>query len=187
MNNKIRILISGIAGTVAVYIVSFVFWGTRLSAFVTSNAGEAGEKALQQALAATLPNTGRYYVPTPGGPGAALYNHGPIAVIDYNSAGYPTPDADLPAAITGLLMNWVVVMVIGLTLAIIASRVTDFKSRAGLVIGISTASAVLIVFAHVIFSHVDWHFAVYNLIANISIICAGGLVMARWSLPRAIA
>jgi len=96
-------------------------------------------------------------------------------------AGYPTPDADPQAMVIGLLMNWAVVMMIGLTLATVATRVTDFKSRARLVVGMSSASATLIIFSHVIFSHVALGFALYSLVANISIICAGGLVMARWS------
>jgi hypothetical protein len=124
-------------------------------------------------------------VPTPATPdGIALYNRGPIAVIDYNGGGFQVPGADMPAMIGGLLQGWVMVMVVGCTLLVVANRVTDFKSRALLVIGISAASAMMIVFSHAIFSHTDWHYAIYNAIANVSIICAGGLVMARWSLPR---
>jgi hypothetical protein len=185
MNAKVRLLISSLAGMTAVYVVAFLFWGTSLPEFVRSSAGEQSDSVLQRELAAALPHTGHYVVPTPGTPGGvALYNRGPIAVIDYNSGGYPVPGADLPAMISGLLQGWVMVMLVGLTLLVVANRVTDFKSRALLVIGISAASAMMIVFSHAIFSHTDWHYAVYNVIANVSIICAGGLVMARWSLPR---
>jgi hypothetical protein len=185
MNSKIRLLIGSVAGTVAVHIVAFMFWGTSLSEFVRANAGEPGDGELQRALAATLPRTGHYVVPTPGTPGGvALYNRGPIAVIDYNSSGYPVPGADLPGMIGGLLQGWVTVTLIGFALLIVSERVTDFKSRALLVVGISAASAMMIVFSHAIFSHTEWHYAIYNVVANVSIICAGGLVMARWSLPR---
>jgi len=185
VNSKVRLLIGSLAGTAVVYIVAFLFWGTSLSEFVRSSAGEPGDSVLQHALAATLPHTGHYVVPTPGTQGGiALYNRGPIAVIDYNSGGFQVPGADMPATIGGLLQGWVMVMVVGCTLLVVANRVTDFKSRALLVIGISAASAMMIVFSHAIFSHTDWRYAIYNVIANVSIICAGGLVMARWSLPR---
>ena len=66
MNSKVRLLIGSVAGTVAVHIVAFLFWGTSLSEFVRANAGEQGDGELQLALAATLPRTGHYVVPTPG-------------------------------------------------------------------------------------------------------------------------
>src|SRR5882757_4110091 len=114
MTNKVRFLIGSVAGTAAVHVAAFLFWGTSLPELVRANAGEKGDGELQRALAATLPRTGHYVVPTPGTPGGvALYNRGPIAVIDYNSSGYPVPGTDLPGTIGGLLQGWVTVMLIG--------------------------------------------------------------------------
>ena len=181
----IRIVIGSIAGAIAMFITGFVFWATPLAAIGYSHAGEQQSAAVQTVLAQNLgTGTGHYIVPdvsTPGG--TVLYGRGPIATVDYNSRGYPTTDNS--ALIGGLVQEFVVVLLFGLALWPILSRVPDFVSRARVVVGISAAASVMFTLSDPIFNHADWRFAIYNLVACIAMLSAGGLVLARWFLPYA--
>lgn len=182
----IRLVIGSFAGAVAMFIVGFVLWATPLARLGYSRADEAQNAAVQAALAANLPHTGRYIVPDPASAGGTvLYGKGPIASVDYNSAGFSVSDGG--ALIGGFAQEYVVVLLIGLTMLAVAGRVTDFPSRARLVIGFAAAASVMITLSDPIFMHADWRFAIYNLFACMAMLCAGGLVVARWFLPRAAA
>lgn len=180
----IRILIGSIAGGIAMFVVGFIFWATPLAALGYSHADEQKSAAIQTILAQDLPHTGHYIVPdvtTQGG--TILYGRGPVATVDYNSAGYPTTDNR--SLIGGLVQEIVVVLMFGLALLPICARVPDFETRARVVIGISAAASVMIALADPIFNHADWRFAIYALVADIAMLAAGGLVLARWFLPHA--
>lgn len=180
----IRIVIGSVAGAIAMFVAGFIFWATPLAALGYSHVDEGKSAAVQTALAQALPHTGRYIVPdvtTQGG--TVLYGRGPIATVDYNSHGYPTTDN--AALIGGLVQEFVVVLMFGLALQPILSRVPDFASRARVVVGISAAGAVMIALSDPIFNHADWRFAIYETVADIAMLAAGGLVLARWFLPYA--
>lgn len=177
-----RILIGSIAGGIAMFVVGFVFWATPLNRIGYARAGETQSAAVQTALAQNLTATGRYIVPdvsTPGG--TILYGRGPVATIDYNTAGFATSDSGV--LIGGLVQEIVVVLLIGLALMPVLARVPDFASRARVIVGVSAAAAVMIQLSDPIFSHASWRFAIYALFADIAMLAAGGLVLARWFLP----
>ncbi len=180
----VRIVIGSVAGAVAMFVVGFIFWATPLAALGYSHLDEQKSAAVQTMLAQNLPHTGHYIVPdvtTQGG--TILYGRGPVATVDYNSNGYPTTDNT--ALIGGLVQEFVVVLMFGLALMPILSRVPDFESRARVVVGIAAAGAVMIALSDPIFNHADWRFAIYNMVADIAMLAAGGLVLARWFLPYA--
>jgi hypothetical protein len=180
----IRIVIGSVVGGAVMFVVGFIFWATPLAALGYSHAGEAQSAAVQTALAQNLSHTGRYIVPdvtTQGG--TVLYGRGPVATVDYNSKGYATTDNG--SLIGGLVQEIVVVLMFGLALLPICARVPDFESRARVVVGISAAAAVMIALSDPIFEHADWRFAIYAVVADIAMLAAGGLVLARWFLPHA--
>ena len=180
----IRILIGSVVGGIAMFVVGFVFWATPLAALGYSHADEQKSAAIQTALAQNLTGTGHYIVPdvtTQGG--TVLYGRGPVATVDFNAAGFPTTDN--AALIGGLVQEIVVVLMFGLALLPICARVQDFESRARVVVGISAAAALMIALSDPIINHADWRFAIYNLVADIAMLAAGGLVLARWFLPHA--
>ena len=182
----VRILIGSIVGGVAMFIVGFLLWATPLQYFGYSTATDAQNAAIQLSLAQNLPHTGHYMVPNPmtavGGNG---YTKGPIASVDYNSSGYST--AEPAAMIGGFIQEVIVSLMIGLSLLAVAGRVTDFPSRAKLAIGLSAAATVMINLGDPIWMHADWRYAIYALIADLAMLSASSLVIARWFLPRAIA
>jgi hypothetical protein len=181
----VRILIGSLVGGVAMFIVGFLLWATPLQYFGYSTATDAQNAAVQLSLAQNLPHTGHYMVPNPmtqvGGNG---YTKGPIATVDYNSSGFSTSD---PASmIGGFIQEIVVSLMIGLSLLGIAGRVTDFESRAKVAIGLSAAATVMINLGDPIWMHADWRYAIYALIADLAMLSASSLVIARWFLPRAV-
>lgn len=179
----IRIVIGSVAGAIAMFVVGFIFWATPLAAIGYSHASEVQSTAVQTALAQQLgQESGRYTVPDVSTQsGTVLYGRGPIATIDYNSKGYATTDNG--SLIGGFAQEFVVVLMFGLALWPILTRVSDFPSRARVVVGIAAAAAVMITLSDPIFDHADWRFAIYNLVACIAMLAAGGLVLARWFLP----
>ena len=178
----VRVVIGSLVGGVAMFIVGFLFWATPLQYLGYSRASDAQNAAVQLSLAQNLPHTGRYVVPNPATQvGANGYSKGPIATVDFNVGGFAGGD---PASmIGGFIQEVLVSLMIGLSLLAVASRVTDFASRARLAIGLSAAATVMIVIGDPIWVHGDWRYAIYALIANLAMLSASALVIARWFLP----
>jgi hypothetical protein len=182
----VRVLIGSFVGGAAMFIVGFILWATPLQYIGYSTASDAQNAAVQLSLAQNLPHTGRYIVPNPASQvGGNGYTKGPIASVDYNSSGFSTSD---PATmIGGFIQEVIVSLMIGLSLLAVASRVTDFESRAKLAIGVSAAAGMMIRIGDPIWMHTDWRFAIYALVADLAMLSASSLVIARWFLPRAVA
>ncbi len=182
----VRVLIGSIAGGVAMFIVGFIFWATPLQYLGYSSAGDAQNAAVQLSLAQNLPHTGVYVVPNPmSQAGANGYSKGPIASVNYNMGGFAGGD---PASMIGGFVQEVIVsLMIGLSLLGVAGRVTDFPSRAKVAIGLSAAATVMIVTSDPIWMHGDWRYAIYALNADLAMLAAASLVIARWFLPKSVA
>ena len=181
----VRILIGSFIGGVAMFITGFLLWATPLQYIGYSTASDQENAAVQLSLAQNLPHTGHYMVPNPmtqvGGNG---FTKGPIASVDYNSAGFST--ADPASMIGGFVQEIIVSLMIGLSLLAVADRVTDFASRAKLAVGLSAAATVMINLGDPIWNHADWRFAIYALIADLTMLSASGVVIARWFLPKPV-
>jgi hypothetical protein len=181
----IKLVIGSFVGGVAMFIVGFIFWATPLNHIGLSQATEAQSSALQLGLSQNLPHTGRYIVPNPDtSGGTVLYGRGPVAIVDYNSGGFST--ADSAAMIGGFVQEVVIALLIGLSLYAVAGRVTDFASRARLVVGFGAAAGVLMLLSDPIWMHADWRYAIYAFVADVAMFVAAGLVIARWFLPKPV-
>jgi hypothetical protein len=178
----VRVLIGSLVGGVAMFITGFIFWATPLQYLGYSTANDAQNAAVQLSLAQNLPHTGRYIVPNPMTPaGANGYSRGPIASVDYNSGGYAP--SDMTSMVGGFVQEVLVSLIIGLSLFGIASRVTDFASRSKVAIGLSAAATIMILIGDPIWMHADWRYSIYATIADLAMLSAASLVIARWFLP----
>jgi hypothetical protein len=138
---------------------------------------------VQQTLAANLPATGTYQVPSSdSAEQAVMYGRGPIATVHYNTRGYSADDPSM--MLGGLLFDFVVALLIGTALIGIDRRVTDFASRARLVVLLCVAAAAFMHLGEPIWYHHDWGHFVYLFIADAVALSVGGLIIARWFLPR---
>jgi len=179
----IRMVIGSVAGTVAMFIVGFIFFATPLQLIGLSTTGETQNAAVQMALAQNLPATGTYIVPSPmSAAGAVLYGKGPVAIVHYNSMGFST--SSMAVVVAGLIHELIVTLILGFALLGIAGRVTDFASRVRLVLLFSVAVSALALLSDPIWMHQDWRYALYSFVGTVAMLAAAGVVIARWFLPK---
>lgn len=181
----IRTILGGLVGGFAMYVVGFIFWGTPLSRLAFTGLDDTKSAALQQALAANLTQsgTGTYPIPWPGTQaGTTLYGKGPIAMVHFNTDGFPVMDSG--ALLAGLILALVSAGIIAFALSIIAPFVTDFAARAKLVIAFSVAIPLYIHIGQPLFNHAPWPYFIYSFLCDALGFIVAGLVIARWFLPR---
>lgn len=186
MTAIVRLILGSLFGAVAMFVVGILFWATPLSSLAYVTAPDAAAAATQTALAQNLTatGTGTYMIPSPSGSAAntILYGRGPVATVHFNSAGFPVEDAG--AMVSGFIHNLAIMLLMGFALYGVAGRVTDFASRAKLLGLLIVAGAA---FAHLgtpIWLHYDWAWAIFSFVSDVAMLLAGGLVIARWFLPR---
>jgi hypothetical protein len=112
-----------------------------------------------------------------------MYGKGPIATVHYNRMGYGV--ADPGVLIAGFVHELIVALLMGFALLTIAARVPDFASRGRVVVLFALAGGVLMHLGEPIWYHHDWGHFIYLLVGDAAMLIVGGLVIARWFLPRA--
>ncbi len=177
-----RALVGAVAAAVAMFIIGFIFFATPLQALGTDTVDNARAAAVQQAMAANLPGTGTYFVPSGDTPEqTVMYGRGPIATIHYNSRGYSHSD---PAVMIGGFVHMLVVaLLMAAGLGALSRYVPSFSERVRLlVIGVVAAVTFMRLGGPIWFHH-DWGNAIYATIADgLSLIVAGLIILKL--LPR---
>lgn len=185
----VRILIGSIVGGLAQWVVGAIFWGTPLGKIAFRVVDDTKNAAVQQALAANLSEsgTGTYYVPWPdSAQGTVLHGKGPVALIHFNTAGFPVMEGS--SLIGGLVLSILTILLIGLALHAIADRVQDFATRARIVILFATAATLYFTVSQPVFNYsLPWTYFIYMALSQLIGMVAGGLVLVRWFMPRAVA
>lgn len=182
----IRVLIGSIVGGLAQFFVGFLFWGVPFLARIPfSVASDAQNAAVQTALAQNLTSTGTYFVPWPeNAAGTVLQGRGPVALIFFNTHGFPSMDPG--SLVTGLILSIVSIFLLGIGLLAIAGRVGDFASRARIVIAMSLATVLYFTIATPVYNYyMPWGYWIYLALSQLIGIVVGGLILARWFLPSA--
>ncbi len=182
----IRVLVGSILGGIAQFFVGFVFWGIPfLSRIPFTVAPDAQNAAVQSALAQNLTatGTGTYYVPWPeSAAGTVLHGRGPVALIFFNTHGFAPMDPS--SLVVGLILSIVSILLLGLALHGIASRVTDFGSRAWIVLWVSLATVLYFTLTAPVYNfYMPWGYWIYLALSQLVGFVVGGLVLVRWFLP----
>jgi len=181
-----KTLFGGLLGGFAMYLIGFLFWGTPLNLLAFNHMEDGPSTALQASLAQTLTETGTgtYVVPAMGtAAGAVLYGKGPVAVVHFNSGGFPAMDTN--SLVQGLILALFTGVLIALALGTVGARVTDFASRARLAVLFALAGTVWTELGQPIFNHYGWVYWVYLFISDFVALSVAGLIVARWFLPKA--
>lgn len=181
----IRTILGGLVGGFAMYMVGFIFWGTPLNNLAIISLDDAKSAAVQQALAANLTEsgTGSYPIPWPvTSATTTLYGRGPVAMIHFNTDGFPVMDSG--ALLAGLILAIISALIIAFALRVIAAYFVSFADRAKLVVAFSVAIPMYLAIGQPIFNHAPWPYFIYSFICDALGFIAAGLVIARWFLPQ---
>jgi hypothetical protein len=184
----VRVLIGSVLGGIAQWIVGFLFWGTPLARLAFSVAPDAQNADIQAALARNLTALGKgtYQVPWPdSAQGTVLLGKGPVAMIHFNPGGFPTMETS--ALVGGLALSVVSMLLVAFAMLGIAARVPDFASRFRIVAGMGVATALYFIVGQPVYNfYMPFGYWIYLAVSLIVGFLAGGFVLTRWFLPRAV-
>lgn len=177
-----RALVGSVAAAVVMFILGFIFFATPLYKLGSASLDNARAATVQQVLAANLPETGTYFVPSGDTPEqSVMYGRGPIATIHYNVRGFAI--ADPGVMIGGFLHMFVVALLMAAGLSTLSAYVPSFGERVKLLV-LGAVGAIL--FARIgepIWYHQDWAHSIYLFVAETISLIAAGLVILKL-LPR---
>ncbi|AEG48002.1 hypothetical protein Sphch_0302 [Sphingobium chlorophenolicum L-1] len=170
-----KTLLGGLTGGMAMYLVGFIFWGTPLSALAFHRTGSGADLQAAMAQALTPSGTGVYVIPDPAtAEGTVLYGKGPVAMVFYNSGGFPVTDAG--ALIGGLILALAVGMLIALMLRFVSG---DLGGRARVTILFALAAVLWLHVGQAVFNHAPWGYILYLAFSDFVALVAAGLVAAK--------
>jgi hypothetical protein len=176
----VRVILGSAVAAIAMFIIGFIFFATPLQRLGVASIDDAQAAAVQRALAENLPKTGTYQVPgTNTQAQTNMYSQGPIATVHYNTGGFAATDT--ASLVTGLILNFIIAVLIGLGLLGMGQRVPDLASRgrAGV---FAAAAAAYIHLASRSFLHHDWGHFIYLFVADALTLAAAGIIVA-WFMP----
>jgi len=183
----VRVILGSAVAAIAMFIIGFIFFATPLQRLSVASIDDAQAAAVQQALAVNLQRTGTYQVPGTNTPAQTnMYSRGPIATVHYNTGGFAATDT--ASLVTGLILNFIIAVLIGLGLLGMGQRVPDMASRGRVAVVIAVAAAAYIHLGEPIYLHHDWVHFIYLFVADGLTLAAAGIIVA-WFLPgpRAVA
>ena len=180
-----RALVGAVAAAVALFILGFIFHASGVQNIAVGDVDNARAAAVQQSLAANLPGTGTYRVPSDSTPEqTVMYGQGPIATIHYNSSGFAKGD---PATLIGGFAH---LLIVAFLMAAGLGTLSRFVGSSGerirlLLLGVFGAT----LFIHLrqpIWFHHDWAHSIYLFVTDSISLIAAGLVILKL-LPRGAA
>lgn len=177
-----RALLGALGAAVALFLLGYLFHGSPLQRLATGSLDNAQAAAVQQALAANVPDTGTYNVPSNVTPEQnAMYGRGPVATVHYNTAGFGFGTS--ATLIVGFLHALIVALLMAAGLGAISRFVPSFGERTRLlVLGVVGATA----FIHLrepIWFHHDWPHFIYLFVTDTAALVVAGFIILKL-LPR---
>lgn len=177
-----RALIGAVVAAVAMFILGFIFFATPLAKLGSSSLDNGRAAAVQQAMAANLPKTGTYHVPSADTPEqTVMYGQGPIATIHYNTSGFSV--ADPASMIGGFIHMLVVTLLMAVGLFTVSRYVASFSERVRLLMLGTLGATIFMRLGEPIWFHQDWTHAIYLFVADTVSLGVAGLIILKL-LPR---
>jgi hypothetical protein len=178
----VRIFIGAIIGGLVQFMIGAIAWATPLGRLAFVGASDSTAADLQAALGRNLTPTGSgtYFIPSPEtAEGTVMLGKGPVALIMFNTAGFPVMDP--MALLTGLGLSVAMLFLIGVAL----SMIDGFAQRMQALVLIAVATTLYFIFAVPVFnSYMPWAWWIYLGAESLIALIAGGFVMLRWFMPR---
>lgn len=182
----IRVVVGSIVAAVAMFIIGFVFYAL-LGSIPVGSVGDGEAATIQSVLAQNIDNSGARTLLVPSGQGAEqqrMYLEGPIAMIHYTPDGQTIGGA--PTMLGGFIHYAISALILGAALYTLAGHVRDFSQRASILTLFVIGASVFMHLGNPIWWHQDWLYHAYVFFADAVTLTAGGLIIARWFLPRGV-
>ncbi len=178
----IRIFLGAVIGGLVQFVIGAIAWATPLGRLAFVGASDATAADLQAALGRNLTPTGSgtYFIPSPEtAEGTVMLGKGPVALIMFNTDGFPVMDP--MALLTGLGLSVAMLFLIGVAL----SMIDGFARRMQALVLIAVATTLYFIFAIPVFnSYMPWAWWIYLGVECLIALIAGGFVMLRWFMPK---
>mgnify|MGYP000504074296 CR=1 FL=1 len=177
-----RALVGAVAAAVAMFIIGFIFFVTPLQKIAVGSLGDLQAASVQSALAAHLPGTGTYYVPSGDTRAQSeMYARGPVATVHYNIHGFA------PASSSAMVMGFVQLLIVALLMAAalytLSRHVARFADQAT-VLGLFVVAVVgYLRFGEPIWFHQPWGYAIYMFVAECVSLGVAGFIILKLLLP----
>jgi hypothetical protein len=179
----VRIAIGAAIGGLIQFIIGAIAWATPLGRLAFVGASDATAADLQAALGRNLTPTGSgtYFIPSPEtAEGTVMLGKGPVALIHFNTDGFPVMDP--MALLTGLGLSVLMMALIGVAL----SMIDGFARRMQALVLIAVATTLYFIFAMPVYNgYMPWAWWIYLGVECLIALIAGGFVMLRWFMPKA--
>lgn len=177
-----RALVGGVVGAIAMFIIGFIFYATPLYKLGSGSLNNAQAAAVQQAMAANIPETGTYFVPSGDTPEqSVMYGRGPVATVHYNTGGFSM--ADPGVMVGGFIHMLVVSLLMAVGLSTLSLHIPGLGERVRILVLGVVGAALFMRLGDPIWFHQDWGHAIYLFIADCVALIVAGLVILKL-LPR---
>jgi len=177
----IRILIGSILGGLAQWVIGAIAWIFFADGSVVKSLDDGGNATLQAALAATLTptGTGTYFIPhSPTAQGAIQMGKGPVAMIFFNTNGFPT--FDMTSILTGLVLSIVMLFLVGVAL----TQVDGIAARIKVTLLFAAATLLYFVLSLPVYNfYMPWGWWVFLAAEEAVAFGAGAYILIRWFMP----
>lgn len=177
-----RAVVGAVAGAVAMFIIGFIFFVTPLQKIAVGSLGDLQAASVQSALAAHLPGTGTYYVPSGDTRAQSeMYSRGPVATVHYNIHGFAP--ASSSAMIAGFVHMLIVALLMAAGLYLLSRHVVRFADQARILGLFIVAMVGYLRFGEPIWFHQAWGYAIYMFVAECVSLGVAGFIILKL-LPK---
>ncbi len=177
-----RIIIGSIVAGLIQFIVGAIAWVSPLGALAFTALDDTQTAQVQSALASGLTATGSgtYFIPSPEtAAGTVMLGKGPVALIHFNTDGFPPMDA--ASLLSGLILSIVVMALVGLAVR----RLPDFASRMQTTALFAVATVAYFVLSLPLYNfYMPWAWWVFLGIQELVAFILGAFVLLRWFMPK---
>jgi hypothetical protein len=177
-----RIFIGSLVAGLVQFIVGAIAWVSPLGALAFKNLSDAQTAQVQAALASGLTSTGSgtYFIPSPEtASGTVLLGKGPVALIHFNTHGFPPMDPT--SLITGLVLSIVTMLLVGVAV----QQLPDFASRMRTTALFAVATVLYFVLSLPVYNfYLPWDWWAFLGIQEFVAFALGAFVLLRFFMPR---
>jgi hypothetical protein len=178
----IRLLIGSVAAGLVQFIVGAIAWVSPLGSLAFKNLDDVRTAQVQAALASglTVTGSGTYFIPSPEtAAGTVLLGKGPVALIHFNTHGFPSMAAS--SLVIGLVLSIVTMLLVGIAV----QRLPDFASRMRTTALFAVATVLYFVLSLPVYNfYLPWDWWVFLGIQEFVAFALGAFVLLRFFMPR---